>query len=312
MIVMLYNRPFKMVVDGRGFFPTAMKLPGWALPVVGQKAIIVTRILKDVKNIGPYHEEGLLNAPQFKEAGAPLTLNYEEIEAWMRTHAPTEEPEVVEWMISAGACNCFLSARAEEYRRAGSEIVAVSGDPWIPGVALDSLVFRRELAKDVVDRGYGLIDTPVGSFECPVPGKATGVFPDLLSWASIVEAFIIQWTSALLKFRELVNNPSSRIGFINTRGLTAPLFFGHASGVPAPVNLVEMSLSSDKIQRVDLNARSTDDYTDILFSDRFALSPGENIVSLQVFGFPLVPPMVIELQPENETSTILNYYKVTP
>ena len=309
--MVLYNRPFKIMVEGKGFFPTVMKLPTWATPpVIGQKAL-VTVGPKSIGVVEPYSEEGLLGAPEFEDA--PVTLEYGTIESYMKEIAPIGEAEIAEWMHSAAACNCVLSARMEEYKRAGSAIVAASDDPYIPGLKVEDLKVRSELAKTVADRGYGIVESPAGNFNCPVPGKATGVFPDLLCWSSVVEAFLVQWTSALVKFRELATNPSSKIGFINTRGLTAPLFFGHSSEMlPFPVNMVEMSVSSDKAQSLGMNARSTDDYTDIMFSDRFALSKGENLISFQTLGIPFVPPMVMELQPDNETSTILNYYRVSP
>ena len=308
--MVLYNRPFKIMVEGKGFFPTVMKLPTWATPpVLGQKALAIMGS-KSISVVEPYSEEGLLGAPEFE--GAPVTLDYGAIESYMKEIAPIGEAEIVEWMHSAAACNCVLSARMEEYKRAGSAIVAASDDPYIPGLKVEDLKVRSELARTVADRGYGIVETPAGNFNCPVPGKATGVFPDLLCWSSVVEAFLVQWTSALVKFRELATNPESKIGFVNTRGLTAPLFFGHSTSLPVPINLVEMSVSSDKAQTLSMNARSTDDYTDVMFSDRFALSKGENAISHQVLGFPFVVPMVIELQPENETSTVLNYYRVSP
>jgi len=35
-------------------------------------------------------------------------------------------------------------------------------------------------------------------------------------------------------------------------------------------------------------------------------------VELPIFGFPAVPAMVIEIQPEDNTKTILDYYEVIP
>ncbi|RLG86311.1 MAG: hypothetical protein DRO39_03500 [Thermoprotei archaeon] len=210
------------------------------------------------------------------------------------------------------AANVVISARMEEYKRLGSSLVGASDDPFIPGLKVEDIRFRSERGRDVAARGYAVLETPRGSVNVPVPGKATAVFRDLLAWGAVLEAFLVQWTGVLLKWRELATNPGDRVAFPSFRGLAAPQFFVHSSSVPAPVNIARFSITTDRPQTITIRARNVNDYTDVMFEDRIQLGEGRNEVELPIFGFPVVPAMVIEIQPEDGAKTILDWYEVIP
>jgi len=306
---MLYNFPFKMKIAGEVVFPTVAKLPDWAINAAYRNAVAMPG-KPEISVVGPFSEAGLGKALEFPDA--PETMDWDSIMSWVKDIAPIEEEQIVEWMQTAAAANVICSRFVDEYKRAGSLVIAKSGDPYIPGVKAEDIKFVSERGMTVANRGYGVVSTPAGNFNVPVPGKATGVFKNILAWGAVLQAFIKQWVGVLIKFRELVTNPQDRISFPNYWGLTAPLFITHASSIPAPVNIAEFSISTNKPQTVVLRARSVDDYRDVLFEDKITLQKGQNVIQYPIFGFPVVPTMVIELAPEDQTNTILDYWTVYP
>lgn len=306
---MLYNFPFKVRVAGEVVFPTVAKLPDWATNAAYRNAVAMPG-KPEIKAVGPFSETGLGRAPEFPDA--PETMDWDTILSWVKDIAPIEEEQITEWMQTAAAANVICSRFMDEYKRAGSLVVTDAGDPYIPGVKVEDIKFVSELGRTVASRGYSVVSTPAGNFNVPVPGKATGVFKNILAWAAVLEAYLKQWVGVLMKFRELATNPQNRISFPSFRGLTAPVFFTHASSIPAPVNIAEFSISTDRPQTVVVRARSVDDYRDVLFEDKITLKEGQNVIQYPIFGFPVVPTMVIELQPEDNTKTILDYWTVYP
>ena len=309
--MVLYNFPFKMKIAGEIVFPTVARLPEWATNAAYRNAVAMPG-KPEISVVGPFSEAGLGKALEFPDA--PETIDWDSIMSWVKDIAPIEEEQIVEWMQTAAAANVICGKFVDEYKRAGSLVIARSGDPYIPGVKAEDLKFVSERGMTVANRGYGVVSTPTGNFNVPVPGKATGIFKNILAWGAILESFIIQWTGVLMKFRELVTNPQNRISFPSFRGLTAPVFLTHTSSIPAPVNIAEFSISTNKPQTVVLRARNVDDYRDVLFEDKdsITLREGQNVIQYPIFGFPVVPAMVIELAPEDNTKTILDYWTVTP
>ena len=303
---MRYNFPFKKKVGDKVLYPTLMKLPDW---YTGERMVSATIIAKSVTVVGAYNEDDILESPLHPDA--PRTLDYYKVEKWVKSKFPIGD-NVVEWMRTATACNVITTARMEEYKRAGSMLIGASDDAYIPGVSVEDISFKSELGRTVGTRGYAVVQTPRGNFNVNVPGKATGIFSDLLAWGAVLESYIQQWTAVLLKFKDLAVNPQKKIGFPNYRGLVAPLFIGHEARIPFPINIVEMKVTTNKSQTLQLTARDPNDYTSEFFTDKFNLSSGENVIRFHVVGIPYVGPMVIQLQPEDNTNTSLDYYKVYP
>jgi len=305
----LYNFPAEVKVHRRAAYPTVAKLPEWAENAAYRNAA-AEMVLREVRPVGRYSEAELEKAPWCPDA--PSTMDWNSIESWMKEIAPIEEEQIVEWMHSAAAANVVISAREEEYKRLGSSLVGVSDDPYIPGVTVQDLNFRSELGRTVAGRGYSILETPRGTVNVPVPGKATAIFKDVLAWAAVLDAFLVQWTGVLLKWRELATNPSRDLAFPSFRGLVAPQYFTHASSLPVPVNQVTIRVASDKAQTLTIRGRSVDDYTDVILENTVEVPSGESEASFLVFGFPAVPTMVVEVQPEDGTRTILKKWEVLP
>jgi len=305
----LYNFPFEVKVRGKAMFPTAVKLPEWARDARYRNAV-AEMVVQEVRRVGDYTEEGL-EKPLWSP-DAPSTMDWNTIEAWMKEIAPIEEEQIVEWMQTAAAANVIISAREEEYKKLGSSLVGNSDDAYIPGLSVEDVRFRPELGRTVASRGYAVMETPRGNVDVSVPGKATGIFRDLLCWGACLDAYLVQWTGVLLKWRELTTNPSGDLGFPNFRGLVAPQFFAHSSSIPAPVNMVTMRVCSDKPQTISIRGRSVDDYRDVILEQNISVPEGESEVSFYIFGFPVVPVMAVEMQPEDGTKTVLRKWEVLP
>ena len=305
-----YNFPEKF----RGAYSTRMELPDWffnfsidTLNRVKKLGILAGGV--EVNTVGEYDEKEILDSGNF---GEPATLDYDKVLAWAKQDIPLDQPDVVEWMVEATAAGAILMARAREYERAGSYMLTASDDANIPGVRVEDIYYRKERGTDVASRGYAVIITPQGNFNVPVPGKQTVITKNILAWGSVIRAYIVQWIGALIKWKDLAINPQSRIGFANTSGLVAPLFIGHQASRRAFRNIVEMSVTTNKSQTMRINFRSPTDYTVVYGSLNIPLREGQNVVKFKIRSLFGVPPMVVELQPEDRTNTALDYYKVYP
>lgn len=302
-------------------FPTLLSIPEWdvirrpagikagplSIPLLPPRPAMVTNL--SVKAIGDYNEKNLCAAPS--EPKVPVTLSYDAIRRYTSEIAPIEDPAVVEWMQYSATEDFICEMVQEEYRRAGSDLVAAADDAYIPGCRVEDIKFNSEKGRVVAGRGNGVLATPRGNFTVPVPGKATGIFEDLLCFGAISNAWPIQWAGSLLKWKSLTTNPQSRIRFPSFGGLVAPQFIGHEADMPFPTNFVSMGISSDKAQTMKVVYREPSDYTQEITSIDVEVPKGENEVGYTLLVFPYVPTMVTEIQPENNTGTILNSYSVS-
>ena len=167
-------------------FPTTLSLPVWSRPVV--QSLAVRRLsISDVRvnHISSVFNptRGLLRSWLFERLQP--TLNPVTITPNIMGEAPIDGVEVVGWMQAAAAENAVLQARVNEYNRAGSEILAGSSDPYIPGVRVQDMYYFSEYGRTVSNRGYGRVWTPRGQFTVPNLGKRVGVFRDLIGWGGM-------------------------------------------------------------------------------------------------------------------------------
>lgn len=317
----LWNFPEERIILGVTEFPTLLSIPDWdvirrppsikagplSIPPLLPRPAMVSNL--SVKVIGDYNEEDLCSAPSNPEA--PVTLSYDSIKGHVERIAPIEDPAVVEWMQYSGTEDLICEMTQEEYRRAGSNLVSVSGDPYIPGCRVDDISYKSERGEVVAGRGNGVLVTPRGNLNVPVPGKTTGIFEDMLCFGAISNAWPVQWAGSLLKWKNLTKNPSSRIRFPSFAGLVAPQFIGHEADMAFPTNFVTMDISSDKAQTMKVKYREPSDYTQEITSLDIDLREGRNEVSYTLFMLFYVPTMVVELIPEDMSSTILDSYSVS-
>lgn len=262
-----------------------------------------------VEVVGVYHERNLCSAPSLRTV--PVTLSYERIKGHVAEIAPIEDPAVAEWMIGSGANDLICEMVEEEYKRLGSSLVTRADDPYIPGCKLEDMNFRSETGRVVTERGYSVVETPRGDLSVPVPGKAVGIFEDILCWGAVTDAWLIQWSGVLVKWKSLATNPSSRIRFPNFNGLVSPQFIVHEPEGPSPLNFVNMKITSSRAQNLGVTYRETGDYTQTILNTNVSLGEGENNVAYNLIVFPFVPTMVVQLQPEDQTETILDSYSTS-
>jgi len=313
-----YNFPdeVRSPITGEQVLPTRVELPDWYRVSVGNVRRFTVLVSVDrIARVGDFRTDDLMTSQYF---GEPLFDRPSALFDHFKNEIPFDEPDVVEWMLYATANNAWNLARASEYERSGSLFIAKSDDPYIPGLRIEDIYFRSETGTTVAERGYAVVVTPNGNIDVPVPGKKTIITPNLLGWASVSVAYYYQWVGTLIKFKDLTKNPESRIGFPISFGvdgksyMVGPLFIVHEPSRRAFRNVVQMSITSDKPQTVTLTFRDVNDYTISYATLRLNVQSGQNEVQFKIRSLFGVPPMVVEIQPEDNTTTVLDYYKVFP
>lgn len=243
----------------------------------------------------------------------PVAISSEEILPKVKEAAPVNGIDIVEWMQLAASEGAILDGACEEYNRAGSQLLSSSGDPYIPGVKVGNLKGESITGSRVKSQGYGTVITPRGNFNVPDEGKATGIFSDLLAWATCKGRWSIQWLLSLLQWKDLARTPiDDRIRFANLGGLVAPNFVTVSPRIPAPLVMMRIGMTSDKPQTVAIKGRGLTDYTGVLFEDSFPVDSGESETTYNILGFPFTADFLLELQPRDGTQTILDYIETIP
>lgn len=296
-------------------YPTTLRMPIWARPLAITQAISTLRISEiEVKQISDIFEKeaGLLRPlalPDLPPAFDPREY-FEEVQ----TAAPVDGTEVVDWMQVSAVENAVLSARMAEYNRLGSQMVARSGDGYVPGVyADDCFIYRIQTGADVASAGYGIARTPRGNFQFPHLGGSTGIFRDLISWASESRPGGIQWNASLIKWKSLAETPiGETVGFYRDwMGNSAPNFFVQKPTRPKLSVTVRQRFSSSDPQTLGIIFREPSNYSQNVGTKSVAIAAGTHDVSYTVSAFPFVPPLVAEIQGANGVDLKLDAYEVS-
>jgi hypothetical protein len=294
-------------------FPTQIKLPAWIRPLALKMALSNLRIeVKDVKILDTtFSLRRLMRSPLLPHLEP--ALDPRAILPRIQEAAMIDGVEIVEWMYIAHADLAVMTARISEYNTAGSQMIGGNGDPYIPGVAVEDILYQSITASDVSRQGYAVAITPRGNFSVPRLGKATGVFKDLLTWGSMSWLGSIQWIGNLLKWKELASTPIRGVVgfFMDSRGNTAPHFFVQQPSRPALTVTVRQVFESNDRQTITINFRDSTDYTRKLGSKQIDVNAGQVQVTYTVSAFPYVPPLIAEIQPEDNVQTKLNEYVVS-
>lgn len=245
---------------------------------------------------------------------APVAINSADARPEIEREAPIAE-DVVAWMHVAASDIAVFDGMCEEYNRLGSELLSGSGDGYIPGVRVGDCRAVSVNGYTIRSRGYGTVSTPRGDFNVPVRGKATFAKNDILAWAALPNPGTgIQWVLTLLQWKDLARIPvSNRVRFGSSNGLVAPNFFSASPRAPVPLVTYIIGITSDKPQTITFRGRGTKgSYENVLFEESFNVEAGESEIIYNVLGFPFSPAFTMELQPSDNTSTILDYIKCFP
>jgi len=248
----------------------------------------------------------------------PVSVNSANLVEPLRENAPIDGREVVEWMHMAAADNAVFEGFGEEYKvcsaGGGGTVLSRSGDGYIPGVRVGNLRVQSVRGSTVRSRGHGVVYTPRGSFRVPVGGKALFAMQDILAWATLPWCGAVQFVISLLQWTDIARAPiTRRVRFPSSHGRVAPNFFHVSTRVPSPVCVMRIGLTSNKAQMVQIRGRGTKgSYHNVLFEDSFQIDKGESEVIYYVTGFPFVGAFTLELAPEDNTETVLDYLEVYP
>lgn len=307
-----------LLIDGRRFYPTEVRLPTWARPrlLTALSRLEIRDIKAKLLSDKPDYK-GLLKpkfAPYLSETLDPRVYLKQ-----VRAEVPVDGTEIVEWMHGCFVDNAILDSRLDEYNRLGSQVIGQSNDPYIPGCVVEDCSFRSETGKAVSDRGYVILQTPRGNINVDVGSKRPGIFSNLITWGGAPWAGYTQWQGTLLKWRSLASTPiTSMVGFptsinpVTGNFLSAPQYVVMSPSRPALRVGVTEVFSCSVAERLAITYRDPNDYTRVLAADWIDLPAGQSEVSYTVVSFPYVPPTVHEMQPEDNKATALNRFTTSP
>jgi len=254
-------------------------------------------------------ERGLIRPAAFGWLAKPYVIAAEARDR-IAEEAPVDGHDVVDWMHACAAANAVLFGAMEDYDRLGSQLLATSADPYIPGCALSGdFKFRSETAEVVDRRGYTVIMTPVGTFNVPEESCTTVAKGNFLGWAAGtgIRGRIIQWIGTLMRWVELASKPvKERVRCANIAGLVAPQFFNIPAPLALPLNRTTVVVTSDKPQTVLLQGRSPTDYGTVMFNFKQEIPSGQSSILYRVIGLPRATAHVLEIQPAHGTATIVD------
>lgn len=293
-------------------YPTEVRLPAWARPL-SIKASLPTLTLTDldVKLVNEaFTLKGLMRSP-YRPDLKPV-LDPSEIVEDIRAIAPVDGTEVVEWMQLAAAEYTVMQARIAEYNALGSQLVGGSNDAYIPGLVVEDVMMESVSGAVVSSRGYVTVYTPAGNYTCPNLGKSTGIFSNHLSWASIVWTRVVQFLANLLKWKSLASTPIKQtVGFfMDGAGHVAPNFFVMQTSRPMVRARTKLVFESNNEQTVTLNFRDPTNYKNVLLTKSFKIPAGTSTVLFTITAIPYIPPLVTEIQPQDNVQTKLNEFVV--
>jgi len=272
--------------------------------------------VRSVRPLAPFSIDALLaGLPKpLALAWLPPAVDSRDVMSTVASQAPEDGVEIVSWMHLSAADMAVFDVFAQSVERSGGSVSYTSNDAFIPGVRLASNYYVvSEGGWAVSSRGYARVATPYGTVNAPVPGKQSIVFRDFLGWFAAPWAGSYQWTATLLRWDRLPVAPvREKISFPSSHGYVAPVYVVAGTRAPVPVMTLRIVLSSDRSQTVVLRGRSPSDYTQALFEEKVDIGSGQNEIVVNVFGLPVAPRIVLEIQPADNTRTTLDALEVFP
>jgi hypothetical protein len=296
----------------RGFFPTEVRLPLWVRPLALEQALAGVRISDvSVRRISSEFRPRLMAS--IYRPDLPVALNPRDYEETARSEAPVDGREIVEWMHISAIENMDLQARLVEYNMLGSQAVGSATDPYYPGLVVEDCKVRSEAGATIRSRGYGIADTPRGSFNVPLNAKSPGIFSDVITWSSMSAVGGIQWNATLIKWKSLAETPITQSAgfYMDYRGNAAPNFFVQKPPAPRLSVRVRQVFSSDGDQNLVISFRDPTNYSSERGTKSVAIAGGQSEVTYTVSSFPYVPPLICQVQPQDGRQTTIDSYTVT-
>ena len=212
--------------------------------------------------------------------------------------------EICDWMLEAYANNIQLDAFCNEYNR-HSQVVSRSGDGNIPGVSISDMSFVRDTGYNVCGRGYAFCITPYGRHNFRNRSVTGVIKKDFIGFGYVNADHSYQWCGALLRYIKLakatLNNKIKNVRF-PVLGKAIPLFFTQDPGEKTENISTVIRLKSSKEQNLTIRFRDPTNYENVLDEQKINISSGEYELSYGTASYPYVPPIVIEMEPEQPGS----------
>ena len=286
------------------YHPTQCLLPEWADRRVMTEGIrrlsleppsvrLITPVF-DLKRIA------VEASPIFPRFGK--VLEAEDVMVRVEEECPVDGTEIVSWMQDAPAAEIVASARQVEYNK-HSLWDYKGGDPAAPGIRMGSLRFNSEPGYRVRRIG-GMLVSPEGSRRMPMNSSRDIITRDFLGWAAIGPAYGYQWFGFLSQVKRLANKIETPTGFMSYRGMKAPQYALAEPPEEQTMSTTEITLNLNRPQRMVLNLRNPENFTEVVDTSIIDLPAGECGVSLTLASYPAVPPLVYQMTPP---SGVVNY-----
>lgn len=262
-------------------------------------------------------KSGLAVSPTFSKWVRKVVVDSRDAMDIVKSEAPVDNEEIVEWMQKCACNKIVLDSLREEYStcssRGAGRILFDSGDGYIPGVKLDDIEVESIRGREVRRRGYCVVKTPRGSFRVRRGQATLYANRDILVWAYLdPDIGSLQFYVTLVKWASLAKAPiDKRVRFASVDGKVIPNFFAVSTSFPTPVCLVTIGITSDKSQKLLVRVRGPKGkYHQVRTKMNVDISKGENEFSFYLFG--LITEFTLEIQPADNTKTVLNYIDVVP
>jgi len=255
-----------------------------------------------------------LSKPSIRDWIEEPPISSDDVIGRVRERAPTSSPDVVKWMQDSAAELTVLRGMSMDYSRNDGKISTAGGDGNIPGVAESGMFnFRSWSGGRVRREGYALLNAPGGPYRVPTNGSTTVIVGPavgggpFLGWAGVPgPGSWIQWRGVLARFKELASRPvTKRVRHPCAGGLVSPLFF-MVSTRRLFINAATVNISSNKPQTLQLTLRNPSDYTDKITEFEVDIPKGTSRFRYRIYGGPRSLDHVLQIQPENNTKTIVN------
>ena len=136
---------------------------------------------------------------------ARKSLSYKDLLAAVKSRAPSDSREIVDWMQPAYVSHILTKYHAESYTVSGGSMDTSSGDGYIPGVSLEEAYYVSEPGKELLDRGYGYVVVADTTYMVPINQRS--ISPDF-HWQFLIRNILsVQWEGIVAKIKQFLSVP---------------------------------------------------------------------------------------------------------
>jgi len=300
----LFNNPLTRERNGQRYRPTRLELPSWVTRDTMTEGVdsVDTSIDFNIERISSARPIDILrDSPLFpdvsKEFRTPNLIQE------FTNRNPSDGVEIVDWMHQSAAEAAVLSGWASEYNE-NSQVTTATGDPTAPHdlIGVQDFNFEPTPGRNVASAGEATFNTPDGQVTIANNDAELVANPDNIGWGGVsADPGSYQWNGKVAQFKELGQTPiENPVRFPQFGGYSLPNLFNQAPPEASEQAEVTFNLSSNTDQRVRIAFRNPNDYSQRVAENTIMAPEGTSEVTFQIASAPEVPPLVAEMEPENQ------------